>query len=70
MPLFFGQRFEIPDLILQPVHGDTAHQLRKEVALGMWFIFQADTETVFDSDPDTLWQRMIRKTERKLAFVK
>jgi putative AlgH/UPF0301 family transcriptional regulator len=49
--------------------GWTNTQLRKEVALGMWFIFQADTDTVFDSDPDTLWQRMIRKTEEKLAYV-
>jgi putative AlgH/UPF0301 family transcriptional regulator len=50
--------------------GWTNAQLRKEVALGMWFIFQADTETVFDSNPDTLWQRMIRKTEQKLALAK
>lgn len=48
--------------------GWTSDQLRKEVALGMWFIFQPDTETVFDSDPDTLWQRMIRKTEQKFAL--
>ncbi len=48
--------------------GWTSDQLRKEVALGMWFIFQADTELVFDSDPDTLWQRMIRKTEQKIAM--
>jgi putative AlgH/UPF0301 family transcriptional regulator len=48
--------------------GWTNAQLKREVALGMWFIFQADTDTVFDSDPDTLWQRMIRKTEQKLAY--
>jgi putative AlgH/UPF0301 family transcriptional regulator len=50
--------------------GWTNAQLRKEIALGMWFIFQADTETVFDSNPDTLWQRMIRKTEQKLALAR
>jgi putative AlgH/UPF0301 family transcriptional regulator len=48
--------------------GWSNEQLRKEVALGMWFIFQADTETVFDSNPDSLWSRMIRKTEQTLAF--
>lgn len=47
--------------------GWTNDQLRKEVELGAWFIFQADARTVFDSDPDSLWSRMIRKTELKLA---
>ena len=47
--------------------GWTNDQLRKEVELGMWFIFQADARTVFDSDPDSLWSQMIRKTELKLA---
>jgi len=47
--------------------GWTSDQLRKEVELGMWFIFQADARTVFDSDPDSLWSQMIRKTELKLA---
>jgi putative AlgH/UPF0301 family transcriptional regulator len=36
----------------------------------MWFIFQADASMVFDSDPDTLWQRMIKKTEQKMAILK
>jgi putative AlgH/UPF0301 family transcriptional regulator len=48
--------------------GWTNEQLKKEVALGMWYIFHADKATVFDSDPDTLWPRMIRKTEQKLAL--
>lgn len=48
--------------------GWTGEQLRKEVSLGMWYIFQADTEIVFDSDPNTLWQRMIGKTEQKVAM--
>ncbi len=42
-------------------------QLRREVELGSWFIFQGDARTVFDSDPDSLWQRVIQKTELKLA---
>jgi putative transcriptional regulator len=42
-------------------------QLQKEVALGAWFIFRADAGTVFNSDPDSLWSRMIRKTELNLA---
>ena len=47
--------------------GWTTNQLRKEVELGAWFIFQPDAETVFDSDPDSLWLQMIQKTELKLA---
>jgi len=42
-------------------------QLRKEVELGAWFIFPADADAVFNSDPGSLWQQMIRKTELKYA---
>jgi len=47
--------------------GWTKEQLQMEVALGAWFIFQADNDTVFNSDPDSLWQQLIRKTELKVA---
>ena len=47
--------------------GWTHDQLRREVELGAWFILQADAGTVFDSNPDSLWSRMIRKTEEKRA---
>ncbi len=47
--------------------GWTTAQLRNEVGLGAWFIFRADAASVFDADPDSLWRRMIRKTEQKLA---
>jgi putative AlgH/UPF0301 family transcriptional regulator len=50
--------------------GWNADQLRKEVDLGAWFIFRADAGTVFNSDPDSLWPRMIRKTELHLAQSK
>ena len=45
--------------------GWTKDQLRKEVELGAWFIFPPDAGTVFNSDPDSLWLEMIRKTELK-----
>jgi putative transcriptional regulator len=44
-----------------------ADQLRKEMELGAWFVFPGDAETVFNSDPDFLWPRMIRKTELQMA---
>lgn len=47
--------------------GWNADQLQREVDLGAWFIFRADAGTVFNSDPDSLWPRMIRKTELNLA---
>jgi putative transcriptional regulator len=47
--------------------GWTKDQLRKEVELGGWFIFQGDAGTVFASDPDSLWSQLIQKTELNLA---
>lgn len=47
--------------------GWNTDQLQREVELGSWFIFPADTSTVFSSDPDSLWPQMIRKTEMKFA---
>jgi putative transcriptional regulator len=47
--------------------GWTNEQLKKEVALGMWYIFHADQAAVFDENPDSLWPRMIRKAEQTLA---
>jgi len=47
--------------------GWTPDQLRNEVRLGGWFIFQADGQTVFNANPDSLWRQLIRKTELKMA---
>lgn len=35
-------------------------QLESEVRSGDWYLFRADAATVFESDPDTLWQRLMR----------
>jgi putative AlgH/UPF0301 family transcriptional regulator len=42
-------------------------QLRNEIRLGGWFIFQADNQTVFNANPDSLWRQMIKKTELEMA---
>jgi len=47
--------------------GWTQDQLRAEVQLGAWFVFPSDAATVFDSDPSSLWQQMIQKTELRMA---
>jgi len=44
-------------------------QLEHEVDLGAWYIFRGDAAAVFDSDPDTLWSRLIRETELRIAAV-
>lgn len=48
----------------------TNEQLRMELQLGAWFIFPADAEIVFDSNPNSLWPRLIEKTELKFAESK
>jgi putative AlgH/UPF0301 family transcriptional regulator len=48
--------------------GWTQDQLRQEVELGAWFVFSAGASEVFDSDPDSLWDKMIRKTELQMAW--
>jgi putative AlgH/UPF0301 family transcriptional regulator len=47
--------------------GWTQDQLRAEVKMGAWFVFPADTATVFSSDPDSLWLQTIEKTKLQLA---
>lgn len=47
--------------------GWTAKQLRNEVRLGSWFVFQADNQIVFNANPDSLWRQMIQKTELNMA---
>jgi putative transcriptional regulator len=38
-------------------------QLAREVRMGGWYIFNYDESLVFDEHPDTLWKRLIEKTE-------
>ena len=47
--------------------GWRAGQLEHEVELGAWHIMPADAGTVFHADPDSVWERMIRRTETQIA---
>ncbi len=47
--------------------GWQAGQLEHEVELGAWHILPADAGTVFHADPDSVWERMIRRTETQIA---
>ncbi|HMD48333.1 MAG TPA: YqgE/AlgH family protein [Bryobacteraceae bacterium] len=42
-------------------------QLEHEVELGAWHILPAESALVFHSDPDTVWPRLIRRTEQQIA---
>ena len=41
--------------------------LKNEVTRGDWFIFDGTEKLVFDSDPSSLWSRMIARTEQQLV---
>lgn len=47
--------------------GWTVRQLEHEVDLGAWHIFPADAAIVFDANPGSLWSRLIRRTEDRIA---
>jgi putative transcriptional regulator len=47
--------------------GWTVRQLQGEVKLGAWHILPASAAAVFDTDPETLWSRLIQKTEERIA---
>lgn len=44
-------------------------QIENEVKLGSWFIFEHGERYVFDSEPRTLWKRLIDRTGAQFAFA-
>ncbi len=46
-----------------------AGQLDSEMMMGSWHVFAGDARVVFHSDPESVWQRMIRRTELMIASV-
>ena len=49
--------------------GWTGPQLRDEVQAGGWYIFPGDPKTIFDSEPQSLWQRLIDRTGGMIAWL-
>jgi len=47
--------------------GWSGGQLENEIKLGGWYIFDRSTEAVFDGKPETLWSRLIARTEFRVA---
>ena len=42
-------------------------QLENEMKLGVWYVFDGDAKLVFDSDPDSLWTRLVARTQQILV---
>ena len=47
--------------------GWTEPQLENEVNLGGWYILPGTGKLIFDDDPDSVWDRLIRLTETRIA---
>jgi len=41
--------------------GWTPGQLQVEIAVGGWYVVQADAATIFSADPDKIWPELIRR---------
>lgn len=50
--------------------GWDAGQLENEVRLGGWWIFEANANLVFDPHPDSVWSRLVARTEQQIAQTK
>jgi putative transcriptional regulator len=46
-----------------------AGQLEHEVELGAWHVMPADVATVFNADPDSVWEHLIHHTETQIAGI-
>jgi len=44
-----------------------AGQLEHEIDLGGWHVMAADASNVFHSEPDSVWPRLIKRTEMQIA---
>jgi putative transcriptional regulator len=45
-------------------------QLEREVRLNGWYIFDYDENLVFDEHPETLWKRLIERTELQKVLLR
>lgn len=49
--------------------GWAREQLEHEVELGAWHVLPADSGNVFHPSPDSVWERLIRRTEVRIASL-
>ncbi len=46
-----------------------AGQLERELEQGAWGVIRGEADAVFDSKPESVWERLIRRTELRLAMA-
>jgi putative transcriptional regulator len=44
-------------------------QLENEVQVGAWAVMPPDARVLFDDDPDSLWQRLDRQSQMRIAQI-
>ncbi len=49
--------------------GWAAGQLEEEIEIGGWSVMTATAAIVFDDDPDSLWERLRRQSDRRIALA-
>jgi len=49
--------------------GWAAGQLEREIEMGGWSVLRGKPDIVFDDEPESLWQRLQRQTETRIAFL-
>jgi len=45
-------------------------QLENETSHGFWHVLNGSADIIFDSEPDTLWSRLIARAEQRIARVR
>ena len=45
-------------------------QLENETSRGIWEVLNSSADIVFDSEPETLWSRLIERAEQRIALAK
>jgi putative transcriptional regulator len=46
-----------------------AGQLERELLIDSWHVFEGEASLAFDPDPGTLWERLIKLTETRIAMA-
>jgi putative transcriptional regulator len=49
--------------------GWAAGQLERELLAGAWHVMPADSRLIFDPDPESVWQRLISRTELRMVML-
>ena len=44
-------------------------QLESEVGRGFWHVLPGSEDLAFDTEPESLWSRLIARTEQRMAYL-